>query len=198
MGTGPSILFAGALAWSDQVLAADASVDCARATGTMEKLVCNDAGLAALDRTLAEIYGKAERSLPASDLASQQKAQQKWTVRRNACATTEAVRGCLDTAYRTRTIELQILSGQLAAPAAVRFTCQGHGSTPFTASYYKTDPPSAVFIFGDRGVIAFVARTGSGARYLGPGVDFWEHQGEAAVTWSGTKMICKPQRSGGE
>jgi membrane-bound inhibitor of C-type lysozyme len=55
-----------------------------------------------------------------------------------------------------------------------------------------------VFTFGDQQVVAFVALSGSGARYLGPGVDFWEHQGEAAVTWYGTKMTCKPQNGRGE
>ena len=25
-------------------------------------------------------------------------------------------------------------------------------------------------------------------------VDFWEHQGEAAVTWAGVKYLCKPKR----
>jgi uncharacterized protein len=198
MGKGQFILFAGALVWAGQVLAAAPGVDCARAVGAVEKLVCNDDGLATLDRALAEVYGRAERSLPAKDVALQREAQREWIKKRDAYAKTADVRACVERAFRTRTIELQIVSGQLTAPAAVPFACQGHESTPFSTAYYQTDPPSAVFTFGDQQVVAFVALTGSGARYLGPGVDFWEHQGEAAVTWYGTKMTCKPQKGRGE
>ena len=39
-----------------------------------------------------------------------------------------------------------------------------------------------------RTVTAFVARSGSGARYEGPSVSYWEHQGEASVVWFGRTM----------
>jgi membrane-bound inhibitor of C-type lysozyme len=40
-------------------------------------------------------------------------------------------------------------------------------------------------------VIAYQAISGSGARYLGRNVEFWEHQGEATVTWFDQQLTCK-------
>lgn len=87
-------------------------------------------------------------------------------------------------------VEAQIASGELAAPTPVAFRCQGRDEE-LTASFYnQTRPASAVFTMGDRRVVALSVRTASGARYQGPDFDFWEHQGEAAVTWSGVNVTC--------
>jgi uncharacterized protein len=55
----------------------------------------------------------------------------------------------------------------------------------------QTDPMSAVITYGDDQVIAFAARSASGARYTADNMEFWEHQGEATVNWYGTMLTCK-------
>jgi membrane-bound inhibitor of C-type lysozyme len=58
------------------------------------------------------------------------------------------------------------------------------------AQYFETDPASARFTYDGRTVTAFIQRSGSGARYGGPSVSYWEHQGEASVVWFGRTMKC--------
>ena len=58
------------------------------------------------------------------------------------------------------------------------------------AQYFDTEPATARFTHDGRTVTAFIQRSGSGARYGGPSVSYWEHQGEASVVWFGRSMKC--------
>jgi membrane-bound inhibitor of C-type lysozyme len=79
------------------------------------------------------------------------------------------------------------------AITAVSYQCKGRETTPFTAAFNnKANPPTVLLTHGDRQVVAQSVRSASGARYQAPDVDFWEHQGEAAVTWSGASFTCVP------
>lgn len=168
--------------------------NCVDPSGPVAALICRDAEVAALDRRLTEVYQRAEQSWPTDELRTLHAEQQGWIGTRRACASVGDIRGCVVTLYRHRTIELQIRSGQLPAPIPVVFSCPAPSGKPFTASYYhETDPPSAMFSRGEDRVIAFLVRSGSGARYQGREFDFWEHRGEAAVDWHGRKMICQPR-----
>ena len=94
--------------------------------------------------------------------------------------------------YQERIVQLQIKSGQLAAPSTVSYHCAGEDQPPFSVLYYNDAvPPAAVLMRGQDQVIAFIAPSGSGARYVSEGVELWEHQGEATVTWFGIRLICK-------
>lgn len=167
------------------------SFDCAAST-PVEKLICSDAGLATLDRQLTDAYTKAMAEWPDADKTTERAAQRAWMTSRNDCAKGANVKPCVDSTYRRRLIEVQIRGGQLMVPTPVGYVCQGRESQPFTATYYnQTDPKSAVFTSGDRQVVALSVPSGSGARYADPDVEFWEHQGEATVTWSGATFVCK-------
>ena len=39
-------------------------------------------------------------------------------------------------------------------------------------------------------VLAWQEPSGSGAKYQGRNVSFWEHQGEAQLNWYGEQMTC--------
>jgi uncharacterized protein len=143
---------------------------------------------------VAEVYAAAMESWPAEEVALQKVLQRGWIKGRNDCWKANDVRACVESSYRERIVRLQIQSGQVEAPTAVGYTCTGHEGTPFFAAFYRqTDPPSVVLSFGDDQVIAFVAPSGSGARYLAESVEFWEHQGEATVDWFGTELTCIPR-----
>jgi uncharacterized protein len=62
--------------------------------------------------------------------------------------------------------------------------------------YQDTDPPTVVLTptgqrEGTDQTIAYLTLSGSGARYRGHNVDFWEHHGEARLTWRGKEVTCK-------
>jgi membrane-bound inhibitor of C-type lysozyme len=53
-------------------------------------------------------------------------------------------------------------------------------------SYFQTDPPSASMETQEGTSLLFQAASGSGARYVGIGVQYWEHQGAATITRDST------------
>ncbi len=186
------IVIAALLASPVLAQAASPSYDCAKARGEVESLICADEGLAGLDRRMAEVFGKALERWPTAEVANQRAFQRGWIKGRNDCWKSDEVRACVDSAYRTRLVEIQIQSGQLSAPTPVGYACDDGDEKPFFVAFYRqTDPPSAVITYGDAQLIALLAPSGSGAKYTAGNVMFWEHHGEAAVDWFGTKLVCR-------
>jgi uncharacterized protein/heat shock protein HslJ len=166
--------------------------DCAKASGEVEKLICSDRNLSAMDRKMAEVYAAAMKIWPA-DIATKERAIQRgWIKGRNDCWKAGDKRACVEENYRTRIVELQIRSGQLMVPNPVDYKCSGGEDKPFTVTFYeKTEPPSAVITYGDDQVIAFLVHSGSGKKYVANNMEFWEHHGETSVDWYGTRITCR-------
>jgi uncharacterized protein len=172
---------------------AEPSFDCTKASGQVEALICRDDGLAALDRKLASAYARALERVREDGYEDPKVMQRGWVKGRNDCWKAEDVRGCVETQYKHRIAELKIQYGDMVVPTPANFRC---GAMDLTAVFYnETDPPAAVLTqIGQSGpdqVIAYQAISGSGARYLGQNVEFWEHQGEASVNWFGQQLTCK-------
>ena len=168
------------------------SFDCTNATAPVEKLICGDAGLAALDRTLNDAYTKAMAQWPEAEKTAQRAAQRSWIAARNGCAKASEPKPCVETSYRQRIVAVQITSGALMAPTPVGLVCKGHENEPFTVAYYnQTDSRAAVVTLGNKQTIAFAAPSASGARYTNSEIELWEHQGEVSVKWSGASYTCK-------
>ncbi|HSF19527.1 MAG TPA: MliC family protein [Vicinamibacteria bacterium] len=171
------------------------SFDCSKDSSDLEKLICTDEALAALDRKMAEVFEKALGSLPSEELSTLKATQRGWIKGRDECSKADDLRECVEYSYRSRIVELQIQSGQLEVPSAVGYTCQGNEGTPVFATYYtETDPPSAVITVGNEQVIAFRSPSGSGAKYAADDVELWEHQGTATLEWLGRSYECKTDR----
>lgn len=168
--------------------------DCAKADGSAEALICKDPELAALDRRLSDIYAVALKRVAEEGYEDPRPWQRGWVKGRDNCSKAQDVRACVEAAYRHRTAELQIQYGRLEMASSAHFAC---GEMDITAVFYgETDPPAVVLTpvgpnQGDEQVIAFLVRSGSGARYEGPSAGFWEHQGEAMLTWFGRQMTCE-------
>jgi uncharacterized protein len=113
--------------------------------------------------------------------------QSAWLVRRDACGSAADPQSCLSITYQQRIVELKITSGQLPVFASVAYLCAGQ---PLAAAYYKSDPPAVRISFQGETVVAFVAESGSGARYTAAGIEIWEHQGLAHLSWHGSLSEC--------
>jgi heat shock protein HslJ/membrane-bound inhibitor of C-type lysozyme len=80
-------------------------------------------------------------------------------------------------------------------PFAFSCTAKSGGAVAaLKITYYDTQPGLALIEFKKVTRPVFQTLSGSGAKYESKGVMYWEHQGEAALTWSGSDYICK--RSG--
>jgi len=172
--------------------------DCAKAKGEVEQLICRDAALAALDRKLDGVYkaalAKARDGMPAI-LRTEQRG---WIGGRNECWKAKdadnaafltaswkatSVRECVEGQYRLRIAELQVQYELVPAKKPAFFACQNNPSNEVVATFFETDPPAARLERGDRTVIAYLVPAGSGAKYEGQNVTFWNKGNEALVTW---------------
>ena len=103
------------------------------------------------------------------------------------------MRRCVETEYKHRIAALQISSGRLVVPEPINCAC---GDFDLSAVFYQeTDPPTEVLTpigrhEGSDQIVAFLAPAGSGAKYEGPNVRFWEHHGEAMLTRFGKELSC--------
>lgn len=185
------IAFAASLI-SMPAIAVSPSFDCSNAAGEVETLICQDSSLSTLDKQMAEVYPAALANYPEQEQATAKAMQRGWIKGRNECWKASDIKSCVEFAYKSRIVELQITGGLLTVPEAKSYQCR-ETDKPFTAVFYpQTDPASAVFTWGDQQVIALIARSASGSKYAGRNVTFWEHQGEVQVEWLDSQLSCKP------
>jgi uncharacterized protein len=192
----------------DQAQAKGPAFDCSQASGEVEKLICSDEGLAALDRKLDGVY-KAALAKARDDVPKFLRTEQRgWIKGRNECwkakgagnpvYLTESwvatdVRGCVEAQYQLRTAELQVLLRLVPSQKPVFFACNNNAVAGITAEFFQTDPPAARFERGDRTVTGYLVRTASGAKYEGQNFSFWNKGEEAMVTWLGEQLTCKAE-----
>jgi len=171
-------------------VAAAPSLDCAKAVGNVDEVVCKDTALGALDAKLVDVYAASSKAATAEQKNRLAADQQQWLAMREACNKAPDRSGCVKERYTRRIADLQAQFKLVASRGPFRLTCNDAQGGALVAQYFETDPPTARFTFDGRTVTAFIARSGSGARYDGPSVSYWEHQGEASVVWFGRSMKC--------
>ena len=175
-------------------LAESPSFDCGKAAaGSIEALICHNDALAKLDRTLAGVYAAALKKA-ANERPPVLKAEQRgWIKGRNECWKSDDKARCVADAYKRRIAELQARYRLVPGRGPFEFACDGSPANRIVVTYFATDPPTLIAERGDSVSLMYLARSGSGARYAGRNESFWEHQGEARVTWGhgAPEMLCK-------
>ncbi len=160
------------------------SYDCAQAAvGSIEKLVCGDEALSALDRKLAQVYAAATRKATNEHPPVLRAEQRGWIKGRDDCWKAEDRRKCVETEYLRRIAELQARYRLVQAIGPVVYACDGDPRNEVVATYFRTDPPTLIAERGDQVSLMYLQASGSGARYRGRNESLWEHQGEALITW---------------
>ena len=164
--------------------AATPSFDCTKAHSAAEQLVCQDAGLAALDNELAALYPKAMSQLSAEQQKTEKAMQRGWIKERNECWKESDSRQCVEESYQLRITELQIKGGQLRVPSPVDYQCNG-GIRLSTYFYNEAKRPAAVINLSEGAqqsqVLAFEAPSASGARYEGQNLTLLTKGNEARL-----------------
>jgi len=151
--------------------------------------VCSDSTLSALEAKLVSVYGAASKAATGEQKNRLAAEQQHWLDERNRCSGADRAT-CIRTQYTNRIADLQAQYKLVGSRGPFRFVCDNNRNSVLVAQYFATDPSTARFSHDGRTVTAFVAPSGSGARYEGASVSYWEHQGEASVVWFGRKMKC--------
>jgi uncharacterized protein len=180
-----------------QAFAAGPSFDCSKATHAVEKLICGDDQLAALDVTLSNDFKKAMGQISEADQMALRAAQEKWIDARNACAKDADPKACALQSYRTRIAVMGAMYG--FAPMGTGtfvFTCDDAAKTSFYATFFQTDPSTVNLVkrppAPEEAVTLVQGMSGSGARYEGDdGLLFWNKGNDAQVEWpAGTSLNC--------
>ena len=83
------------------------SFDCAKASHEIEELICKDAELADLDRSLADLYAVVLKNTPTSEQKTLKAEQRGWVKGRNDCWKSSDERGCVKREYEARISELK-------------------------------------------------------------------------------------------
>jgi uncharacterized protein len=93
------------------------SFDCTKAMKNVERLICFDTELSALDGRMADVYRRIAAVSPYKDRLKIE--QRQWLKNhRNACANIE----CLRAVYQNRILALEAASAQMAASSSAQFS----------------------------------------------------------------------------
>ena len=164
-------------------LATEPSFDCAKASGSVEEMICQDEQLAELDSKLAEVYTAAARKATNEHPPVLKAEQRGWIKGRNDCWKSDDPRACTETEYRHRIAELQARYRLVPEKGPFWFACDDNASSEVVVTFFETDPPTLIAERGDGVSFMIQQPSGSGAKYQGRNETFWEHQGEATIVW---------------
>jgi len=162
--------------------------------GSMEAMICKDGELSALDVKLSRVYAAAAAKAVDEHPPSLKAEQRGWIKGRDDCWKSDDKRACVREEYVRRIAELQARYRLVPARGPVRYACEGEPANELVVTYFQTDPPTLIAERGDSVALMYLQPSGSGSRYQGGNESFWEHQGEARVTWGygAPEMHCKP------
>nr|WP_321466682.1 MliC family protein [uncultured Desulfobulbus sp.] len=164
--------------------AAQPSFSCKKVQkGSVEALVCADEELAELDRTLAGVYVQAIAQVGEEQSASLTAEQRGWIKGRDACWKSADKRGCVQEQYTLRIAELQARYRLVPVTGPITYRCDDPEQSVFSVTFFASEPPTLIAERGVQSSLMFLAPSASGTRYAGRNESFWEHQGEAMITW---------------
>jgi membrane-bound inhibitor of C-type lysozyme len=83
-----------------------------------------------------------------------------------------------------------VLKSPVASTGPFVWACDGVRDTTI-ATFYKTEPGLLVLVRGTETRVAFTVLSGSGSRYVGDRVSYWEARGETTINWSGREERCR-------
>ncbi|GAA0682385.1 hypothetical protein GCM10009104_04050 [Marinobacterium maritimum] len=139
--------------------------------------------MAALDRKLSQVYQQALQASGSHYRPALKAEQRGWIKGRDECWKASDSAQCMDTAYRSRIVALQAQYRLVEHSEAVRFICNNNPANEFVATFFQTEPETAIVERGDSVSLMYRQPAASGAKYQGRNESLWEHQGEALIRW---------------
>ena len=175
-------------------MATGPSYDCDKVeANSIEELICKDNGLAALDRMLSIIYSAAAKKAANAHPPVLKAEQRGWIKGRNECWKSHDKRACVQDEYQRRIAELQARYRLVQGNGPVRFICDENPANEVIVTFFPTEPPTLIAERGDSISLMYLQPSGSGTKYQGRNETYWEHHGEASITWGygAPRMRCK-------
>ena len=176
------------------------SFDCGKTEKNAEKMICADAGLAALDREMALVYELAHAGANATPLFGELlDSQRSWVNQRNTCFDND----CVAEITVRRIHQLRQGYADARKPAAKGLSlgplvarCAGFDAS-IGVSFVNSDPAYAYAEWPDGYAVMKQAPSGSGARYEGNFANLWNKGSEATIKLpDGKELTCKLEQGG--
>jgi len=163
--------------------------------GSVEEMICQDEGLSALDRQLADGYAAASKKAAEEQLPVLKAEQRGWIKGRNDCWKSEDELECVRDGYQQRIAELQATYRLVPENGPYTYDCGGDSGGALIVSFFETDPPTLIAERSDSVSLMVLQPSASGSKYQGRNEVFWEHQGEAMLAWGfeAPEMKCSRQ-----
>lgn len=163
--------------------------------GSIEAMICEDDGLSMLDRKLADVY-RAASLKAANEHPPVLKAEQRgWIKGRDDCWKSDDTRRCVEEEYQQGIAGLQARYHLVSGIGPVTYICDGRPGNEVVVTFFQTDPPTLIAEHGDSVSLMYLQPGGSGTRYQGRNETFWEHQGQASITWGYGAPAMQCQKS---
>lgn len=189
-----TVLAYGGFGVADPAMAGDPSFACAKVQdGSILDMVCQDSNLSALDRKLAAVYQAAAAKVTDGQRPMLRTEQRGWIKGRDDCWKSADKHSCIVNEYQHRIAFLQARYSLIPGTGPISYCCDNKPGNDIVVTYYSTDPPTLMARFRNRTSLMFLQVAASGAKYQGRNETFWEHHGEAWVTWGygALEMHCK-------
>ncbi len=122
------------------------------------------------------------------------KAEQRgWVKGRNDCWKSDDKRKCVEDEYQRRIAELQARYRLVPGNGPITYACDGKPAERGHRHILPDRSPNVIAERGDSVSLMYLQPSGSGAKYQGRNETFWEHHGEALITWGygAPEMRCK-------
>lgn len=187
-------LAALALPQAAQAQAQGPTFNCAKAQGEVEKQICANPALAALDRQLDAAYKAASAKAKGAPAQTLKAMQRGWVKGRNECWkatqqtwitaswTVDTVPACIEAQYRVRISELEAV-WRLKPPRTEAHACQNNPANEVVANFFDTDPPTIQLERGDRTALLWRVGPAAAGKFEGQNVSLVQQGATLAIEW---------------
>lgn len=162
-------------------------------TTKIETFICEDKALSILDRKLSDTYIAAAKKVIDEQELVLKADQRGWIKGRNECWKSENQQSCIRDAYLHRRAALQAKYNLVPDNGTFHFICDDDPTNEVVVTFFQTTPSTLIASRGESISLMYIQPSASGSMYQGRNEIFWEHHGEAFITWGyGTpEMNCK-------
>jgi uncharacterized protein len=169
---------------NEKMMATGPSYNCDKVkANSIEEMICRDDELSALDRKLSICYTAAAKKATNEHPPVLKAEQRGWIKGRNECWKADDKHACVRGKYQLRIAALEARYRLVQGNGPFRFICEKNPANEVIVTFFPTEPPTLIAERGDSVSLMYLQPGGSGTKYQGRNEAFWEHQGEASITW---------------
>jgi uncharacterized protein len=167
------------------------AADCEKPANVVQKTICGDADLKALDAKMVVLYAAATKDATPAQKKEIETQHGRWAAERDACAKDADVKKCVDDCYARRNELLTSYASKASAPPTRRSVSYVCADKSKLVVEYVLGPKEHVLVAhgASKWTLPHVP-SGSGARYEEGTVSLWNKGKEVTLEQAGKLLVC--------